>query len=916
MKHHSSHRGKRTQWRGATIALLLCGLLTLSTACNPWFTPITSDPSQTTDWTSTTPKLPDPIDDPDIDMQVDIGYGGAYQMQSWTKLRATIENRGDDFDGSLILPVIQDDGNSVVEYAAPVQIPSGATKQIALPFIPNMLRKDMTPRLERDGTIIERVNVGDLTPLPLEMKLIGTLSDDAPSLAYWKDRSATLTTFIPTNTVVLDAASVPDDASAFACFGAIVVDDFDLTTLETGQRAALRDWLNQGGILIAGSGLAGQKTLAGLAEIAPISMSGSADNTGAAIFLDATFGSGSKIQGDPNLAKLSPGSETLLKTPAGASLVERYNVGEGYVLATAFELGKRPFANWHENMAMWHSLLTQTGASESWNLYNTSGAYYYGGYYNPYERILSNIPAGHMPSIPLVYALLAVFCLAAGPLLYIVLKKRDQRDLAWLLIPVLAAVFAAGVFSFSLRQNRSEIAASTVSVLEPGAGGASASCYAGALLPDEGPVRLETDIQGLVRPQFTLSYDERAYASSMPMAYGATAAPEAGGPKERVIGRVTQGATPGVSFDNTANWSMGYLSLNTRFDGIGRVEGTLQSIDGKLQGKLVNRTGFDLDQIIVMGITDYQSFDDVAQGATIDVSLQNYQPLSQTASAKSAPMTGYSSYDLFYRMQAELYKELDEAPTTMDDSQTEWRRDLSSRRLALDAVCNAKINPNLQQSGNVKIQLLAFSKEAGVFPIHIDGRTPDRSYHMGIITHAVDLVYEANGTVNIPFGVIRSSLIKNESEPSASIDMDGVSFQGSEGATCLVEIPDFERYTIEELSLQCQPMYSPKLLIALWDAKSYPTTEAERAARVLVKAGNPSALTPTTSVTYALDGSDPHWVLYKPGTKLTGAEAARFIDDKGAIKVGLLRDPADATSSPDNYQRASLPTIALKGKVK
>lgn len=69
------------------------------------------------------------------------------------------------------------------------------------------------------------------------------------------------------------------------------------------------------------------------------------------------------------------------------------------------------------------------------------------------DRDMRNAPELKSPSIPLIFLLLAVYSLGAIPLIYSILKRSGKRELAWIVLPGVAAGFT-GIFGIMGAMNR------------------------------------------------------------------------------------------------------------------------------------------------------------------------------------------------------------------------------------------------------------------------------------------------------------------------------------------------------------------------------------------------------------------------------------------------------------------------------
>lgn len=78
--------------------------------------------------------------------------------------------------------------------------------------------------------------------------------------------------------------------------------------------------------------------------------------------------------------------------------------------------------------------------ANAWSSYGRS----YGGYYSDESLLLNETDS--LPNLKLYGVLLVVYVLLAGPISYIITKKKDKRSLLWGIVPVLSAVFSITIY--------------------------------------------------------------------------------------------------------------------------------------------------------------------------------------------------------------------------------------------------------------------------------------------------------------------------------------------------------------------------------------------------------------------------------------------------------------------------------------
>ena len=113
--------------------------------------------------------------------------------------------------------------------------------------------------------------------------------------------------------------------------------------------------------------------------------------------------------------------------------------GGGRVTYLAVGLGADAFRGAASAPLLWARILPQQGTSN-------------GGFVDPgmdaesiMTQALAAIPSLEVPPAELLLALLAAYILLIGPISYIVLRRIDRRELAWVTAPVLVAPRHASV---------------------------------------------------------------------------------------------------------------------------------------------------------------------------------------------------------------------------------------------------------------------------------------------------------------------------------------------------------------------------------------------------------------------------------------------------------------------------------------
>jgi hypothetical protein len=101
---------------------------------------------------------------------------------------------------------------------------------------------------------------------------------------------------------------------------------------------------------------------------------------------------------------------------------------------------------------------------------------------------VSNLPSLELPPLGGLLALLFGYIALIGPVNYLVLRRIDRREWAWVTIPVLIVAFAAGAYAFGSALRGSSIIVNEVGVVRgaPDATEGTAQVYLGVFSPTRG----------------------------------------------------------------------------------------------------------------------------------------------------------------------------------------------------------------------------------------------------------------------------------------------------------------------------------------------------------------------------------------------------------------------------------------------
>lgn len=362
-------------------------------------------------------------------MTVAAGFDGYCREGAWCPVYVTLSNQGPDLEAELRFSERPAFGGQLLDvYRRPVTLPNTSRKAYTL-FVPADSLSELEVALVVDGDPVASQSV-TVRSLRQAVRLYGVVASTPSDLNFLAD-------VVPAGAqgavAHLDLERLPSNPLGWAALDVLVLNDVDTSALETGQRQALETWLAQGGHLIVGGGAGASQTAAGLGDLLPVTV-------GAVRRLDDLDGLG-QFLGVPVAADgpypvvdatLTEGE--VLVEQDGMILVARRWFGAGSVDFLAFDAGLNPFSRWEHGQRLWLSLL-DIGASSTFRLHVE----------DPYSasRVVEAIPDLKPPSVLQILGFLLAYTLLIGPANYLVLRRLDRRELAWLTIPAIVVVFTA-----------------------------------------------------------------------------------------------------------------------------------------------------------------------------------------------------------------------------------------------------------------------------------------------------------------------------------------------------------------------------------------------------------------------------------------------------------------------------------------
>ena len=389
-------------------------------------------------------------------MTVEPMLGPTFRAGSWVAVRVQLENNGPAVDGALELAPSTGGGS----YRIPVQLPSGARQEHFVYGDAGVLSARFDANLVSGDTVVatQRLTMQPKSTSALRIYVVAERADAL--VAPLRGGAATNSNVAP-EIVAISPANLPHRVEPWASIDMLVWQDADSNLLQADQIEALRAWLGTGGTLAIVGGSTGATRLGGLpADLLPFQPTAVVDVAPEDLIelvggrpLDATsipaFAGNiergtSMVKGNPTFAAIGP-------------------YGRGSVALIGFD----PTTPW---------IATSPGAANLWQRLVPAGTHpladvLSGNLDEGYlTSALSAIPSVTLPRIDQLIILLAAYVICIGPINYLVLRRRDRREWAWLTMPAITAVFAVIAYGFGVAGRGSSVVVNELAVVRGATG--------------------------------------------------------------------------------------------------------------------------------------------------------------------------------------------------------------------------------------------------------------------------------------------------------------------------------------------------------------------------------------------------------------------------------------------------------------
>lgn len=667
-----------------------------------------------------------------FEVKASIGFNGFYKYEYDTPINIEIKNNLKDVNGKIQIlfeSMVYSGKKLYTAYTKDLDIAKGATKTINMELKIDTHITDYRIRIldNNDKLIWEDKPVAMPRARAANTLGIGILSDDTDSLRYLPlmafsgtdERNGSRDTSI----CELDG-HMPTDARYLNMLDIILVNNYNTEKLSSEEKNALMKWLDNGGILLIGTGPSYNKTLKGLSDINYINITGT---TTISKFENMKDSIGKVFVPDSPLPIINAisSSENIILEEENKPIIFSKNSGNGKVIISAFDLGLSPFSDWDGRIKFLEKILAS----------NISENHYKGIVTNrnlPSRFFYSNqyIPSSKAPSAKVIIIILMIFTVIVGPINYLVLKKIDKRELAWFTIPALAVLFSLVMLIWGSGSSFKNPLMNNISIVNYNndLNSLNINTFAGVISFKNGDVNISasenTDIFPNIR-EGRMDYVEF-------------------NDKDIILEHILQ-KNKAISFKKRGVWDIQHVTLNEtkKID-----EGITQEVKMKgdiISGEIKNNSNIDLKDAILFYGLDFHKIGDIKNGESKQINFKLNSSSITNQSASNVRKDFYQVLDAIYPWNR--------GPRAAGNQDAILPQEI--KREILEGFFQYNSANNYENGAF----LIAWNTDKLTNDITVNGKIAER-IDRNIITMPIHINYESGEVVEIPYGLLSPKVLE------------------------------------------------------------------------------------------------------------------------------------------------------------
>ncbi|MCQ4086765.1 hypothetical protein [Saccharibacillus sp. JS10] len=390
-----------------------------------------------------------------LQVTTEFGYGGKVNEGRWNPLKVTLTSKR-DLEGDLVIQVSPQNGLGESTYVRHVELPAGTAKEVVLAIPGGSYSRNTSLLQFYKGSVEKGKSVpfsegrAYLSSAIQQGGVMGVLSSDPDTMNFMSllQSTGSLVKVVP-----LKAADIGEDPMLLDGLDALVINDFPMDTLNEAQTQAIRSWVQRGGTLVWGGGSTYPKTVGALEDLSPVQASGGTVQSSASTLASADREK--KLPANTSLtltkSEAKPNAQVRYESN-GVPIIASMPMQAGEVFYAGYDLSLEPLASWQGSAKLWGELLQSRLQGNA----VVNGMF--GNVYSNLSYALDYFPSIHLPKLNVLVWMLLIYVVIVAPILYLILRKFDKREWAWIGIPLIAVVSSAAIYMTGSSDKTNELA--------------------------------------------------------------------------------------------------------------------------------------------------------------------------------------------------------------------------------------------------------------------------------------------------------------------------------------------------------------------------------------------------------------------------------------------------------------------------
>lgn len=384
-----------------------------------------------------------------IVLTAEAGFDGYFRDGGWMPVSVHLTNAGDNVSGRLVVRP-ETSGNGITNtYSTPITLPRNGDQTAILYITARAFATQIRIELIDDAGVVVAQTTANARSIQSQDRLHVVVTESAVGSI---DLNAITTGGYSAYQANWGVAQIPDRAAALDAVDLLLFNDADTGALSEAQRAAIRDWVTNGGHLVVTGGANWQATSAGLTDLLPLTPRNSVP-----VDTLAPLAEWLNIESDDlneqavvSTGDLTEGAITLVG--GDQPLIARRSLGGGTVDYLTMNPTDAPLRGWGGTGDLWFALATSLRSQPSW----TNGMVDWDSATRAVEILPGYDP---LPDILPLCGFLVAYISLIGPFNYLILSRINRREWAWITIPAFIILFSAlaWIFGANLRGNEATL---------------------------------------------------------------------------------------------------------------------------------------------------------------------------------------------------------------------------------------------------------------------------------------------------------------------------------------------------------------------------------------------------------------------------------------------------------------------------